>query len=147
MNRLACAMLLGAAAMLSANTAAADDDHGPRHNQDCHFTSGMPGGFDNGASMETIAQVLKNAEDEEIVILKGKLTKSLGDEKFEFTDSKGDTIVVKLDDDENWSHLKKDMPIEIEAEVDKDFMSVELEVKCARPQGQSMAPDNAPKGF
>ncbi len=146
MKRLSFA-LLALAAMLTTSIAAADDDHRTGHNRDCHFQSTMPGGFEQSTGKLSVAEVLKNAEDEQIVFLSGALTKSLGDEKFEFTDAKGDTIVVKLDDDENWSHLQKDMPIEIEAEVDKDFMSIELEVKCARPAGQNARPEGAPKGF
>ncbi len=137
---------LASALILSTNVAMAGDGHNR-----CHFDSGnsnMPGGFGNGIRTVTVADIKNNAKDDETVFLKGRLTKFLGDERFEFTDLKGDTIVVKLDDDHNWSNINKDMPIEIEAEVDKEFMDLKLEVRCARPDGgKTEPPANGPKGF
>ena len=64
--------------------------------------------------------------------LQGRFTKQLSKDKFEFTDAKGDTIVVELDDDQNWSQVHKDALMEIVAEVDKDLMSMELEAIDAK---------------
>ena len=67
------------------------------------------------------------------MVLKGRFTKQLTKEKFEFTDAKGDTIVCELDDDRDWSMIRKDALVEIRAEIDKDFMHMKLEVESARP--------------
>lgn len=103
-----------------------------------------PVGFDNSPSdygrpqgfslnpMADIESLKKNAYDDQLVTLKGRFTKQLTKDKFEFTDTKGQTIVVELDDDRNWSFIRKDALVEIVAEVDKDFMSVELECINAR---------------
>lgn len=147
MNKLVFLALAGALA-LSANLASADD-HDFRKNHNCHFEndSSMPGGFENSTKIDSIAAVKDKATDDQVVFLKGRLTKHLGGEKFEFTDTAGDTIVVKLDDDYDWSHVSKDMPIEIEAEVDEDFIKLHLDVKCARPAGQMAPASGAPGGF
>ncbi len=147
MNKL-CFIAFAGALALSANLATADD-HEFRKNHNCQFENGssMPGGFENTTKIDSIAAVKDKAKDDQMVFLKGRLTKHLGDEKFEFTDTAGDTIVVKLDDDYDWSHVSKDMPIEIEAEVDKDLMELDLDVKCARPAGQIQPPSGAPGGF
>ena len=46
--------------------------------------------------------------------------------------NKGDKIVAELDDDQNWSQVHKDALMEIVAEVDKDFVSIELDVIDAK---------------
>ena len=87
---------------------------------------GAPQGF-TLQKMNSIAQLKKEAHDDQLVTLQGRFTKQLSKDKFEFTDTKGDTIVVELDDDQNWSQVHKDALMEIVAEVDKDLMSMELE--------------------
>lgn len=91
-----------------------------------------PQGFELPA-LNTIAAVKADARDEQMVVLKGRFTKQLTREKFEFVDEKGDMIVCELDDDRDWSMVRKDALMEIRAEVDKDFMNVKLEVESARP--------------
>ncbi len=141
--------LLAMASVLAANTGLADDDHHPRRGDVCNLGGNMPSGFGNGMQSMSVAQVKDSARDEQVVMLKGRLTKSLGDEKFEFADQAGDTVVVQLDDDRDWSAVGKDMPIEIVAEVDKEMFGLELEVKCARPDDGKQAPPqgSGPKGF
>ncbi len=92
---------------------------------------GHPQGFSLN-EMADIATLKKNAYDDQLVTIKGRFTKQLTKDKFEFTDLKGQTIVVELDDDRNWSFIRKDALVEIVAEVDKDFMSVELDCINAR---------------
>ena len=89
---------------------------------------GQPQGFSLNP-MSDIATLKKNAYDDQLVTIKGRFTKQLTKDKFEFTDTKGQTIVVELDDDRNWSFIAL---VEIVAEVDKDFMSIELECINAR---------------
>ena len=55
---------------------------------------------------------------------------------YEFTDEAGDTIEVELDDDRNWSNISKDQLIDIYGEVDKDLMSINIDVKRAVPVQQ-----------
>ena len=92
---------------------------------------GAPQGF-TLQKMNSIAQLKKEAHDDQLVTLQGRFTKQLSKDKFEFTDAKGDTIVVELDDDQNWSHVQKDALMEITAEVDKDFTSLKLDVMEAK---------------
>ena len=92
---------------------------------------GAPQGF-TLQKMNSIAQLKKEAHDDQLVTLQGRFTKQLSKDKFEFTDAKGDTIVVELDDDQNWSQVHKDALMEIVAEVDKDLMSMELEAIDAK---------------
>ena len=97
-----------------------------------------PSGFDNQArpgapqgfthqKMDSIAQLKSDAKDDQIVVIDGRFTKQIKNEKYEFTDAKGDTILVDLDDEKNWSHVQKDAKVELTAEVDKDFTSTELD--------------------
>ena len=92
---------------------------------------GAPQGF-TLQKMNSIAQLKKEAHDDQLVTLQGRFTKQLSKDKFEFTDDKGDTIVVELDDDQNWSQVHKDALMEIVAEVDKDLVSMELEAIDAK---------------
>lgn len=92
---------------------------------------GQPQGFSLN-EVADIATLKRNAYDEQLVTLKGRFTRQLTKDKYEFTDVNGQTIVVELNDDRNWSHIRKDAMVEILAEVDKDFMSIELECINAR---------------
>ena len=87
---------------------------------------GAPQGFSH-QKMNSISQLKSEAKDDQIVVIDGRFTKQLKKEKYEFTDAKGETIVVDLDDEKNWSHVQKDALVELTAEVDKDFTSTELD--------------------
>ena len=91
-----------------------------------------PQGFNNAAP-NTVAGVLSNGHDDQIVTLEGRLTNYLGHDRYEFTDNAGDRIEVELDDDRNWSHIGKDMPIRITGEIDNDLLSTSLDVFDATP--------------
>lgn len=88
-----------------------------------------PSGFDNQGP-GTVSDVLNSAYDDQFVVLQGRLTKYLGHDRYEFTDSTG-TIEVELDDDRNWSHIAKDELIEIRGKFDDDFMDKKIDVKYA----------------
>ncbi len=98
--------------------------------EDSHAGSG-PAGFDYGLKPQsvTVKQILAKPQDDMLVQLSGKLTNFLQEDKFEFTDDNGDVITVKLDEDQNWSHIAKDQSIVIVADVD-----VRLDVRNAWPQ-------------
>lgn len=87
---------------------------------------GAPQGF-NLEKMASISQLKSQAKDDKVVVIEGRFTKQIEKDKFEFTDAKGQTILVELDDDRNWSHVRKDALVELTAEVDKDFTSTELD--------------------
>ena len=65
--------------------------------------------------------------------LRGKFTGHIKGDKYVFTDTEGNSIKAELDDDKDWSMITKDAPVEIRAEVDKDWNSTELEVISAQP--------------
>ena len=102
-----------------------------------------PSGFTGSASaqaqgfslttLKSIEEVRKNSYDEQLVVLRGRFTRQVTHDKYEFTDDKGNTIVAELDDDKNWSHVAKDALMDILAEVDRDRYKVELEVLEAKP--------------
>lgn len=94
--------------------------------------NGAPQGFTYNAP-NTVEMVRRHAYDDQIVTLQGKLTAYLGKDHYEFTDLEGNTIEVELDDDRNWNNIAKDQPIEITGEVDKDLMSISIDVKRAVP--------------
>ena len=86
-----------------------------------------PQGFDAPAVM-SIAELKADAKDKAIVTLEGRFVERLEKDKYLFKDRAGDTITAELDDDKDWSHVAKDRPMRITAEVDRDWNSVEIEV-------------------
>lgn len=106
--------------------------------------SNGPTGFDNGSASRapqgfsqaatannTVRDVLNQGRDDQKVTLTGKLTNYLGHDRYEFTDATG-SIEVELDDDRDWSSIKKDQLITIFGEVDRDHHNISIEVKDAR---------------
>lgn len=92
-----------------------------------HATHG-PVGFDKSQPV-TIKQLKDTARDEDYVVVRGRFTEHVRGDKYLFTDESGDTIVAELDDDKDWSHVKRDAPCEVFAEVDKGWSKTELDVK------------------
>ncbi|MBE6448360.1 MAG: NirD/YgiW/YdeI family stress tolerance protein [Alphaproteobacteria bacterium] len=75
----------------------------------------------------TVAEALK-LKDDTPVILNGKIEKSLGGEKYIFTDATG-SVTVEIDN-EDWRGLsvnEKDV-VEIRGEVDKEFLETQIDV-------------------
>lgn len=81
----------------------------------------------------SIAQIKTTSRHEDLVYLQGRFTKHLRCETYEFTDLAGDTIGARLDDDENWSHIRRDEAVEIMAKVNTKRKVPELDVQVARP--------------
>ncbi len=81
----------------------------------------------------TIAQIKASSRHEDLVYLQGRFTKHLCYETYEFTDLAGDTIGARLNDDENWSHVRRDDLVEIMAKVNTKRKVPELDVQVARP--------------
>ena len=87
------------------------------------------GGFTGpSAGATTVAEAL-TMRDDAYVTLTGKIEKQLGHEKYQFNDGTG---VITLDiDDDDWGGLTvgPQDQVEIYGEIDKDFTSIEVEVK------------------
>lgn len=82
----------------------------------------VKGGFQGpGLEEVSVVEVLKMT-DNTPVVLSGKIEKSIGDEKYLFSDGTA-SVVIEIDDDD-WNGLNitpNDMVI-ISGEIDKDFM-------------------------
>jgi uncharacterized protein (TIGR00156 family) len=90
------------------------------------------GGFTGSAAdASTVAQAL-TFRDDAPVILKGHILRSLGNEKYLFSDDTG-TITVEIER-KTWRTIsvnEKDL-VEISGEIDRDRRSIEVEVKSIR---------------
>ena len=94
--------------------------------------SAQPQGF-SLTTLKSIEEVRKNSYDEQLVVLRGRFTRQVTHDKYEFTEEKGNTIYAELYDDKNRYHEAKDAIMDILAEVDRDRYKVELEVLEAKP--------------
>jgi uncharacterized protein (TIGR00156 family) len=86
-----------------------------------------------GPGLESITvAAAKNLRDNSPVVLRGRIERSLGDEKYLFSDDSG-TITVEIDD-RLWVGLSVNQndTVEISGEVDKDFRSIEIEVSAIK---------------
>ena len=83
-----------------------------------------------GAAAMTVVEA-KKLSDDSPVMLRGKIERFLGDEKYLFSDSSGN-IVIEIEK-EIWGALSVDQNdlVEIAGEIDRDYlkMGVEVEVK------------------
>jgi uncharacterized protein (TIGR00156 family) len=79
-----------------------------------------------GAEAVTI-EAVKSMRDDYPVVLRGKIERSLGDEKYVLTDETG-SIIVEIDD-RLWYGLSvtENDTVEISGEVDRGFTKVEIE--------------------
>lgn len=96
--------------------------------------NGQKGGFNGPVanSANTVAAALK-APDDSMVSLRGKITRQLGHEKYEFVDNTG-SIVIEIDDDKWYGiSVSPNDEIEIYGEVDyKALRNNEVEVKSLK---------------
>jgi len=81
------------------------------------------GGFKGPGIKTSTVQEAHKLNDDDKVSLKGKIEKSLGNEKYQFNDGTG-IIVIEIDDDE-WEGIivTPENIIEITGEIDKNMMS------------------------
>lgn len=90
------------------------------------------GGFKGPTpGVASVAQV-KTLRDDSWVVLEGNIIRQVGHELYEFKDATG-TIYVDIDD-KRWmgQTLSPADKVRIEGEVDKDWNSVEIDVKTVR---------------
>ncbi len=91
------------------------------------------GGYTGPSDVKTmsVTDALKLGDDTP-VILTGKIAKSLGNEKYLFTDATG-SVTVEIDN-EDWKGVtaNENDTLEIRGEVDKDLMSFEIDVDSLR---------------
>lgn len=90
------------------------------------------GGFKGPTpGIASVAQA-KTLRDDSWVVLEGNITRQVGHELYEFKDTTG-TIYVDIDD-KRWmgQSLTPTDKVRIEGEVDKDWNSVEIDVKTVR---------------
>ena len=91
----------------------------------------MGGGFQGPSAISEASKVadVKNMKDDTAVVMVGKIEKSLGHEKYLFSDASG-SITVEIDDDD-WRGLTvtPQDTVQINGEVDKDmFAPAEVDV-------------------
>ncbi|MGV3345616.1 YgiW/YdeI family stress tolerance OB fold protein [Enterobacteriaceae bacterium LUAb1] len=90
------------------------------------------GGFKGPTpGLSSVAQA-KTLRDDTWVVLEGSIVKQVGHELYEFRDNSG-TVYVDIDD-KRWmgQSVTPDDKVRIEGEVDKDWNSVEIDVKNIR---------------
>lgn len=100
--------------------------------QGFHSSGARPQGFSLD-TLVSIDEVKAKSVDEQLVAVRGRFTKQLTKDDYEFVDEKGSSIVAELDDDKDWSHIHKDALVDILAEVDKGWKRPKLEVIEAKP--------------
>ncbi|NDJ56888.1 YgiW/YdeI family stress tolerance OB fold protein [Enterobacteriaceae bacterium 4M9] len=92
-------------------------------------SSQQRGGFNGPDVATTTVEQAKSMRDDSWVVLEGNIVRKVGDELYEFRDRSG-TINVEIDD-KSWNGLTVNPQdkVRLEGEVDKDWNSVELDVK------------------
>jgi uncharacterized protein (TIGR00156 family) len=77
-------------------------------------------------------QEAKSLRDDSPVVLRGKIERFLGDEKYTFTDDSG-SIIIEIDN-RLWKGLSVDQndTVEITGEVDKDFTRTKVEASSIK---------------
>ena len=86
------------------------------------------GGFTGPTIAAITVEQAKQLSDDTPVVLTGKIEKSLGDEKYQFSDQTG-SITLDIDN-EDWNGVmvnEKDT-VEVRGEIDKDMFSLEVDV-------------------
>jgi len=98
-----------------------------------HTAGAQSGGFAGPDNLRQVT-VAEAAElpDDTGVKMRGYIARSLGDEKYEFSDDSG-TIVVEIDDDD-WGgfEVTPDVHVEITGEIEEERNGNELDVETIR---------------
>lgn len=126
MKKSVLALLFATAAL---TTAPAMAQNGGFSGPDSQSTTQRQGGFVGPNVSNTTVEKAKGLRDDSWVVLDGNIVRKVGKELYEFRDASG-SVNVDIDDDV-WGGLTvtpKDK-VRIEGEVDKDWNSVEIDVK------------------
>ncbi|KAA3666014.1 YgiW/YdeI family stress tolerance OB fold protein [Pectobacterium carotovorum] len=125
------AALLAITALVSAPVFAAQSGGG-FVNPETPAVGTHQGGFTDSQSSLTTVDKAKDLRDDSWVTLRGNIEKRLGDENYLFRDATG-TMEVEIDHKRwNGQMVSPTDKVEIQGELDKDFNSVELDVKQIR---------------
>ena len=90
------------------------------------------GGFSGPAPALTTVAVAKTLRDDAWVVLEGNITRQIGHELYEFKDTSG-TIMAEIDA-KYWmgQSVTPATRLRIEGEIDRDWNSLEVDVKSVR---------------
>ncbi|GKV82192.1 YgiW/YdeI family stress tolerance OB fold protein [Pectobacterium versatile] len=125
------AALLAITALVSAPVFAAQSGGG-FVNPETPAVGTHQGGFIDQQSSLTTVDKAKDLRDDSWVTLSGNIEKRIGDENYLFRDATG-TMEVEIDHKRwNGQMVSPSDKVEIQGELDKDFNSVELDVKQIR---------------
>ncbi|WP_409309358.1 YgiW/YdeI family stress tolerance OB fold protein [Pectobacterium sp. B1J-3] len=125
------AALLAITALVSAPVFAAQSGGG-FVNPETPTVSTHKGGFIDSQNSLTTVDKAKDLRDDSWVTLSGNIEKRIGDENYLFRDATG-TMEVEIDHKRwNGQMVSPTDKVEIQGELDKDFNSVELDVKQIR---------------
>lgn len=128
MKKRSLALLL-AAATLTAAPAFAQKGGFSGPDATASANSAGKGGFVGPDVANTTVEQAKSLRDDAWVALEGNIVRKMGKELYAFRDSSG-TINVEIDDDLwNGVTITPNDKVRIEGEVDKDWNSVEIDVK------------------
>lgn len=92
-------------------------------------TSAQQGGFSGPNGTVATVKQAQDMKDDAWVTMRGKIEKRVGDEEYMFRDATG-TMTVEIDD-KRWDgqNISPSDNVELQGKLDKDFNSVELDVK------------------
>ena len=83
--------------------------------------------IDDKSPVSTISETLK-MRDNTPVVLEGKITRRIGKDKYQFTDSTG-SVIIEIDE-KDWHNLdvRPTDTIQIQGEIDKDWSDTTIDV-------------------
>lgn len=121
------AVLLAVTALISTPVLAAQN--GGFVDPNAPTTSVQQGGFSGPNGTVATVKQAQDMKDDAWVTMRGKIEKRVGDEEYMFRDATG-TMTVEIDD-KRWDgqNISPADNVELQGKLDKDFNSVELDVK------------------
>lgn len=127
------AALLAIAALMSTPVLAAQQGGFVDPNAPAHHA--QQGGFSGPDGTVVTVKQAQDLKDDAWVTLRGNIEKRVGDEDYQFRDATG-TMTVEIDD-KRWDGqtIGPQDKVELQGKLDKDFNSLELDVKRVRKVG------------
>lgn len=125
MKKRSIALLFATAALMAAPAIAQKGGFSGPDNT----TAAAKGGFVGPDAASTTVEQAKSLRDDAWVALEGNIVRKIGKELYEFRDASG-SVNVEIDDHVwNGVTITPNDKVRIEGEVDKDWNSVEIDVK------------------